>query len=58
MFGVVDRVGTVTGIAVIPIALWELSLGVHLIVKGFKPCPITDAIREETTQPAYREVAV
>ncbi len=53
MFGVVDRVGTVTGIAVIPIALWELSLGVYLIVKGFKPCPITDAIREEATPPAY-----
>ena len=58
MFGVVDRVGTVTGIAVIPIAVWELSLGVYLIVKGFKPCPITDAIREEATPPAYREVAV
>ena len=57
MFGAVDRVGTVTGIAVIPIALWELSLGVYLIVKGFKPCPITDAIREEATPPAYREVA-
>ena len=56
MFGVVDRVGTVTGIAVIPIALWELSLGVYLIVKGFKPCPITDAIREEATPPAIREV--
>ena len=56
MFGVVDRVGTVTGIAVIPIALWELSLGVYLIIKGFKPCHITDAIREEATPPAYREL--
>ena len=58
MFGVVDRVGTVTGIAVIPIALWELSLGVYLVVKGFKPCPITDAMREDATPPAYRELAV
>src|SRR4051795_126374 len=56
MFGVVDRVGTVTGIAVIPIALWELSLGVYLIVKGFKPCPITDEVREEAIPPAIREV--
>ena len=56
MFGVVDRVGTVTGIAVIPIAVWEFSLGVYLIVKGFKPCPITDAMREEATPPAIREV--
>jgi len=58
MFGVVDRVGTVPKLAVIPIAVWELSLGVYLVVKGFKPCPITDAIREEATPPAYREVAV
>jgi len=56
MFGVVDRVGTVTGIAVIPIAVWEFSLGVYLIVKGFKPCPITEAMREEATPPAIREV--
>jgi hypothetical protein len=56
MFGVVDRVSTVTGIAVIPIAVWEFSLGVYLIVKGFKPCPITDAMREDATPPAIREV--
>jgi hypothetical protein len=29
------------GIATIPIFLWELSLGVYLVVKGFRPCPIT-----------------
>jgi len=28
-------------IAGIPIAVWELSLGVYLVVKGFKPSPIT-----------------
>ena len=56
MFGVVDRVGTVTGIAAVPIAVWELSLGVYLIVKGFKPCPITDAIREDATPPARSAV--
>ena len=58
MFGVVDRVGTVTGIAVIPIAVWELSLGVYLVVKGFKSCPITDEMRAASAPPAYREVAV
>ena len=57
MFGVIDRVSTVAGDRRIPIAVWEFSLGVYLIVKGFKPCPITDAIREEATPPAYREVA-
>ena len=30
-----------SGIAALPIALWEFSLGVYLIVKGFKPSPIT-----------------
>ena len=55
MFGIVDRVGTMTKVAVIPIAVWELSLGIYLIVKGFKSCPITDAIREETD--AIREDA-
>jgi hypothetical protein len=56
MFGVIDRVGSVALIAALPIAVWEFSLGVYLIVKGFKPCPITDAMREETTPPALREV--
>jgi hypothetical protein len=41
LFGLVDRVSGLTAIAVIPIALWEFSLGVYLIVKGFKPSPIT-----------------
>ena len=41
MFGVIDRTSGATGILVIPIAVWELSLGVYLVVKGFKPSPIT-----------------
>jgi hypothetical protein len=56
MFGVVDRISTVTGIAAVPIAVWEFSLGVYLIVKGFKACPITDALREDATPPVIHEV--
>ena len=63
MFGVIDRVGSVALIAALPIFVWELSLGIYLIVKGFKPCPITDAIREDTdairedaNPPAIREL--
>jgi len=41
MFGVVDRTSGATGILVLPIAVWEFSLGVYLVVKGFKPSPIT-----------------
>jgi hypothetical protein len=58
MFGVIDRIGSVALIAALPIAVWEFSLGVYLVVKGFKPCPITDAMRAASTPPAYREVAV
>jgi hypothetical protein len=28
----------------VPIALWEFSLGVWLVVKGFQPAPITAGI--------------
>jgi hypothetical protein len=34
-------VSALPAIAAIPIALWEFSLGVYLVVKGFKPSPIT-----------------
>jgi len=41
LFGLWDRVSLQSGIAAIPIAIWEFSLGVYLIVRGFKPSPIT-----------------
>jgi hypothetical protein len=41
MFGLYDRVSPLSGIAALPIALWEFSLGVYLVVKGFRPSPIT-----------------
>ena len=40
MFGVIDRIGPVAGIAVIPVAVWELSLGIYLVARGFMPSPI------------------
>ena len=41
LFGVVERVCALPAIAVLPVALFEFSLGVYLTVKGFKPSPIT-----------------
>ena len=32
------------GIAAVPIFVWELSLGIWLVVKGFKPSPITTTV--------------
>ena len=37
MFGVWEQVNVVSGIAVFLIAGWEFSLGVYLVVKGFRP---------------------
>ena len=56
MFGVIDRIGSVAALAALPIAVWEFSLGVYLVVKGFKACPITDAMRAASTPPAYHDI--
>jgi uncharacterized protein DUF4386 len=39
-FGVYDRVSPVAAVAFIPIALWELSLGIWLVTKGFNPAAV------------------
>jgi len=44
MFGLWEQVNVVSGIAVLLIAGWEFSLGVYLVVKGFRPSPITAGI--------------
>lgn len=41
MFGIYPQVSVWSAIATIPIFAWELSLGVWLVVKGFKPSAIT-----------------
>jgi hypothetical protein len=50
LFGVYDQVSTWALIAALPIAVWEFSLGVWLVVKGFKPSPLiantTSAVRD------------
>lgn len=44
LFGVIDRVSALAAIATLPVALWELSLGLWLVIKGFRRCPITEAM--------------
>jgi hypothetical protein len=58
MFGLWERVSGPSGLLAIPIALWEFSLGVYLVVKGFKPSPITAGMTATTTRPAYQDTAV
>ncbi len=47
LFGLNEQLSVWSAIATLPIAAWELSLGVWLVVKGFKPSRITAA----TSQP-------
>jgi hypothetical protein len=47
LFGHIEQFSAVAGIAALPVAAWEFSLGVYMVVKGFKPAPIT-----ATTVPA------
>jgi hypothetical protein len=46
LFDLFQQGGAGQGIATIPEFLWELSLGIYLTVKGFKPSPILDPARE------------
>jgi len=56
MFGINHLSSVWSTIAVAPIFVWELSLGVYLVVKGFKPSPITAGIAAASIPPAYRDV--
>ena len=40
LFGVYDQVSSAAMLAALPIAVWEGSLGIWLMVKGFRPSPI------------------
>ncbi len=58
LFGIWTQVSVWHGIAAAPIFAWELSLGVYLVVKGFKPSSITAGMTTATTRPAIEDVAV
>lgn len=44
LFGFIGQRAPSTVLTAIPIALWEFSLGIYLIIKGFRPSPITGSI--------------
>jgi hypothetical protein len=56
--GGIGHVSAFQAIATLPVAAWEFSLGVWLVVKGFRPSPITAAMDAASTPPAYQDVAV
>lgn len=42
MFGVNEQTSVASAIALAPLFLWELTVGIYLACKGFLPSPITD----------------
>jgi hypothetical protein len=52
LFDVIEPGSVAQGIATVPEFAWELSLGIYLAVKGFKPSPSTSA---QTRQPVVDE---
>ena len=43
LFDLIGRGSTAQAIATVPEFFWELSLGIYLIVKGFKASPLTSS---------------
>ena len=44
IFGVIEAGSAAQSLASIPEFFWELSFGIYLIVKGFKPAPVTTGV--------------
>jgi hypothetical protein len=47
LFGAWEQVSSTAMLFALPIAVWELTIGVYMIVKGFRPSPVTEAIDRE-----------
>jgi hypothetical protein len=58
MFGIWTQSSVWHGIAAAPIFAWELSLGVWLVIKGFKPSRVTAGMTAAGSPPAYQNTAV
>ena len=41
LFGAFDQVSTAAFLLALPIATWEFSLGVWMVIKGFRPSTTT-----------------
>jgi Domain of unknown function (DUF4386) len=58
LFGGIEQISVWTALATLPVAAWEFSLGVWLVVKGFRPSPITAGMAADGPLPAYQDAAV
>ena len=52
LFDVIEGGKTIQGLMSLPEAFWELSIGVYLIVKGYRPSAITEYMEPSAAQAA------
>ena len=52
------HISALQAIGTLPVAAWEFSLGVWLVVKGFRPSPITAGMEAASSPRAYSDVTV
>src|SRR5689334_23499187 len=52
------HISALQAIGTLPVAAWEFSLGVRLVVKGFRPSPITAGMEAASSPRAYSDVTV
>ena len=53
LFGLHDQVSATASLLALPVAAWELSLGIWMTVKGFKAVPTTEEAPIPNRTPAY-----
>ena len=58
LFGVIAQGSSLAAAAALPVAAWELSLGVWLVIKGFRPAPIIAGTATAATLAAHQDAAV
>ena len=54
LFGAFEQVSAAGTLMALPIAAWELSVGVYMATKGFRTTPLTESI--VTERPAFATV--
>ena len=58
LFGGIGQHSTWALLGALPVAAWELSPGLWLVVKGFKPSPLTAGMTAPGSAPAHHDVTV
>ncbi|PZQ88251.1 MAG: DUF4386 domain-containing protein [Leifsonia xyli] len=54
LLGLIDQVSPLAGLAALPIAIWEFSIGIWLLVKGFRPSAVPPAPQQPATHFSLR----